>query len=76
MGGRKLEAYFADNKAQPGEAVSAVRKLADVDQVEVIIGQQVFFARRFNSTGASMDSWDGYRASRARIQHGSIAFSP
>jgi len=39
VGGRKLEAYFADNKAQPGEAVSAVRKLADVDQVEVIIGQ-------------------------------------
>src|SRR2546425_7082006 len=37
--GRKLEAYFADNKAQPGEAVSAVRKLADVDQVDVIIGQ-------------------------------------
>lgn len=37
--GRKLEAYFADNKAQPGEAVSAVRKLADVDKVDVIIGQ-------------------------------------
>ena len=35
-----------------------------------IIGQQVFFARRFNSTGASMDSWDGYRASRARMQQG------
>jgi alkaline phosphatase D len=38
-----------------------------------IIGQQVFFARRFNSTGASMDSWDGYRASRARIQQGWVA---
>jgi branched-chain amino acid transport system substrate-binding protein len=37
--GRKLEAYFADNKATPGEAVSAVRKLADVDRVDVIIGQ-------------------------------------
>lgn len=37
--GRKLEAYFADNKATPGEAVSAVRKLADVDKVDVIIGQ-------------------------------------
>src|ERR1043165_6393705 len=37
--GHKLEAYFADNKAQPGEAVSAVRKLADVDKVDVIIGQ-------------------------------------
>jgi branched-chain amino acid transport system substrate-binding protein len=39
VAGRKLEAFFADNKAQPGEAVSAVRKLADVDQVDVIIGQ-------------------------------------
>jgi alkaline phosphatase D len=38
-----------------------------------IIGQQVFFARRFNSTGASMDSWDGYRASRARIQQGWVS---
>ncbi|WP_117214197.1 alkaline phosphatase D family protein [Allorhizocola rhizosphaerae] len=39
-----------------------------------IIGQQVFFARRFNSSGqASMDSWDGYRASRARIQTGWVA---
>src|SRR5438128_1749156 len=28
--GHKIEASFADNKAQPGEAVSAVRKLADV----------------------------------------------
>jgi branched-chain amino acid transport system substrate-binding protein len=37
--GRKLEAYFADNKATPGEAVSAVRKLADIDKVDVIIGQ-------------------------------------
>jgi branched-chain amino acid transport system substrate-binding protein len=37
--GRKLEAFFADNKAQPGEAVSAVRKLVDIDQVDVIIGQ-------------------------------------
>jgi len=37
--GRKLEAFFADNKAQPGEAVSAVRKLVDVDQVDLIIGQ-------------------------------------
>ena len=37
--GRKIEAFFADNKATPGEAVSAVRKLADVDKVDVIIGQ-------------------------------------
>ncbi|MBM7783668.1 alkaline phosphatase D family protein [Tenggerimyces flavus] len=35
-----------------------------------VMGQQVFFARRFNATGASMDSWDGYRASRSRIQNG------
>ena len=36
-----------------------------------VIGQQVFFARRFNAAGeASMDSWDGYRAARARIQNG------
>jgi len=37
--GRKVEAYFADNKGTPGEAVSAVRRLADVDRVDVIIGQ-------------------------------------
>lgn len=37
--GHKIEAFFADNKATPGEAVSAVRKLADVDKVDVIIGQ-------------------------------------
>jgi branched-chain amino acid transport system substrate-binding protein len=37
--GRKVEAFFADNKGTPGEAVSAVRKLADVDKVDVIIGQ-------------------------------------
>jgi len=36
-----------------------------------IIGQQVFFARDFDASGASnMDAWDGYRASRARIQQG------
>ncbi len=39
-----------------------------------ILGQQVFFARRFDAAGAaSMDSWDGYRASRARNQHGWVA---
>jgi branched-chain amino acid transport system substrate-binding protein len=37
--GRKVEVYFADNKGTPGEAVSAVRKLVDVDQVDVIVGQ-------------------------------------
>lgn len=37
--GRKVEAYYADNQGTPGGAVSAVRKLADVDRVDVIIGQ-------------------------------------
>jgi branched-chain amino acid transport system substrate-binding protein len=37
--GRKVEAFFADNKGTPGEAVSAVRKLVDVDRVDVVIGQ-------------------------------------
>jgi alkaline phosphatase D len=36
-----------------------------------ILGQQVFFARQFDAGGAaSMDAWDGYRASRSRIQQG------
>ena len=37
--GRKVEAYFGDNKGTPGEAVSAVRRLVDVDKVDVIVGQ-------------------------------------
>jgi alkaline phosphatase D len=38
-----------------------------------IIGQQVFFAGRLDPAGiGNMDSWDGYRASRARIQQGWI----
>lgn len=36
-----------------------------------LIGQTVFFAGRLDATGAgNMDSWDGYRASRRRIQQG------
>jgi alkaline phosphatase D len=36
-----------------------------------ILGQQAFFAQRYDAAGASnMDAWDGYRASRARIQRG------
>jgi alkaline phosphatase D len=36
-----------------------------------VVGQQVFFARRLNATGAAnMDTWDGYRASRNRVQRG------
>ncbi|WP_433361516.1 alkaline phosphatase D family protein [Actinoplanes sp. CA-142083] len=35
------------------------------------LGQQVFFARQVNARGAAnMDAWDGYRASRDRIQRG------
>ncbi len=37
--GRRVDAFFADNKGTPGEAVSAVRRLVDVDKVDVIIGQ-------------------------------------
>lgn len=38
-----------------------------------VIGQQVFFAGRLDPRGVgNMDSWDGYRASRARIQQGWI----
>ena len=37
--GRKIELYFGDNAGTPCEAVSAVRKLVDVDRVDVIIGQ-------------------------------------
>jgi alkaline phosphatase D len=36
-----------------------------------VLGQQIFFARQLDSTGAAnMDAWDGYRASRSRIQTG------
>lgn len=36
-----------------------------------VVGQQVFFASRMKPDGsAGTDSWDGYRASRARIQQG------
>jgi len=39
IAGRKLEVYFADNEGTPAGGVSAVRRLADVDKVDVIIGQ-------------------------------------
>ncbi|MFC4001494.1 alkaline phosphatase D family protein [Prauserella oleivorans] len=33
-----------------------------------VLGQQVFFARRVNGSGAvSMDSWDGYQGSQERV---------
>ncbi|MFW6774023.1 alkaline phosphatase D family protein [Nocardioides sp. CPCC 205120] len=41
-----------------------------------VLGQQVFFGGRRNATGAattvSMDSWDGYPASRQRISQGFV----
>jgi branched-chain amino acid transport system substrate-binding protein len=37
--GRKIELSFGDNAGTPGVAVSAVRKLVDVDKVDVIVGQ-------------------------------------
>lgn len=39
IAGRKVEVYFADNEGTPAGGVSAVRRLADVDRVDVIIGQ-------------------------------------
>ncbi|MCP2167770.1 alkaline phosphatase D family protein [Goodfellowiella coeruleoviolacea] len=45
--------------------------LAQRNGVWDVIGQQVFFARRANASDAvSMDAWDGYPASRDRIQKG------
>ena len=40
-----------------------------------IIGQQVFFTRRFIGTNGatSMDAWDGYVANRDRVQQGWVA---
>ncbi|MFC7760392.1 alkaline phosphatase D family protein [Catellatospora bangladeshensis] len=36
-----------------------------------LLAQQVFFARQLDGAGAAnMDAWDGYRASRARIEQG------
>ncbi|ONI69950.1 alkaline phosphatase [Kribbella sp. ALI-6-A] len=60
------------SRSLPGNAQETwlLNNLAQRTATWDVIGQQVFFARRFNSTGASMDSWDGYRASRARIQQG------
>ena len=37
IAGRKIELYFGDNAGTPGEAVSATRKLVDVDKVDVIL---------------------------------------
>ena len=45
--------------------------LARHDATWDILGQQVFFAQYVQTGGAtSMDAWDGYRASRDRIQRG------
>src|SRR5258705_13479316 len=37
--GRKIELYFGDNAGTPGEAVSGVRKLGDVDRGARLLGQ-------------------------------------
>jgi alkaline phosphatase D len=56
--GAAQEAWLLDGLAQ---------KAATWD----FLGQQVFFARQVNAGGvANMDAWDGYRASRDRIQRG------
>jgi branched-chain amino acid transport system substrate-binding protein len=39
IAGRRIELSFGDNAGTPGEAVSAVRRLVDVDKVDVIVGQ-------------------------------------
>jgi alkaline phosphatase D len=45
--------------------------LAQQDATWDILGQQVFFAQQLGAGGTSnMDAWDGYRASRNRIQQG------
>jgi branched-chain amino acid transport system substrate-binding protein len=38
IAGRKIELYKADNKCAPADAVTAVRRLIDEDQVDAIIG--------------------------------------
>jgi alkaline phosphatase D len=39
-----------------------------------VLGQQVFFAGQHNAAGAgNMDSWEGYRAARDRLQRGWVA---
>src|SRR5258706_10433514 len=35
---RRIDLYFGDNAGTPGEAVSAVRKLVDVDRGDVLVG--------------------------------------
>ncbi|GAA0560167.1 alkaline phosphatase D family protein [Paractinoplanes ferrugineus] len=56
--GRAQEAWLLDGLAQH-------RATWD------LIGQQVFFAEQVNAAGvANMDAWDGYRASRDRLQRG------
>lgn len=38
IGGRQLETVLGDNQCDPGVGVSSVRRLIDVDQVDVMIG--------------------------------------
>lgn len=38
IAGRKVELFFADHRSSPAEVISAIRKLADLDRVDVIMG--------------------------------------
>jgi branched-chain amino acid transport system substrate-binding protein len=38
INGRKVELYVADHRSSPAEAISALRKLVDIDKVEVVQG--------------------------------------
>ena len=61
------------SRSLPGSAQETwlLDNLAERTATWDFLGQQVFFARQFDSAGgANMDAWDGYRASRARIQQG------
>ena len=61
------------DRSMPGRAQEAwlLDGLAQHHGVWDLIGQQVFFAGQRNATGSgNMDAWDGYRASRARLQRG------
>ena len=63
----------APGRSLPGRAQEAwlLNGLGQNGRGWDVIGQQVFFAAQTDADGAgNMDAWDGYRASRARIQQG------
>ena len=49
IAGRRIELYFGDNAGTPGEAVSAVRKLADVDKVDACFEDSLLLRRPMNA---------------------------